>query len=117
MEKDDKGSTLIRIGVSGWEFLLVPAYPGCPGSKAVKRSLLLLLLYCSYTLMYTDVYRNFHKSKCKEVTMFTRKLLEIFMSHVISMTDYNALYNSFTNRMQNFTENNTCVSINTELKK
>jgi len=23
--------------------LLVPAYPGCPGSKAVKRSLLLLL--------------------------------------------------------------------------
>jgi len=24
-------------------FLLVPAYPGCPGSKAVKRS----LLYCS----------------------------------------------------------------------
>ena len=43
MEKDDKGSTLIRIGVSGWKFLLVPAYPGCPGSKAVKRSLLLLL--------------------------------------------------------------------------
>jgi len=26
-------------------FLLVPAYPGCPGSKAVKRSLLLLLLF------------------------------------------------------------------------
>jgi len=25
-------------------FLLVPAYPGCPGSKAVKRSLLLLYL-------------------------------------------------------------------------
>ena len=25
-------------------FLLVPAYPGCPGSKAVKRSLLLFLL-------------------------------------------------------------------------
>ena len=24
-------------------FLLVPAYPGCPGSKAIKRSLLLLL--------------------------------------------------------------------------
>jgi len=25
-------------------FLLVPAYPGCPGSKAVKRSLLLLVV-------------------------------------------------------------------------
>ena len=44
MEKDDKGSTMIRMGVSGWMFLLVLAYPGCPGSKAVKRSLLLLLL-------------------------------------------------------------------------
>ena len=28
MEKDDKGSTMIRMGVSGWMFLLVPAYPG-----------------------------------------------------------------------------------------
>ena len=36
--------SMIRMGVSGWMFLLVPAYPGCPGSKAVKRSLLLLLL-------------------------------------------------------------------------
>jgi len=44
MEKDDKGSTMIRMGVSGCMFLLVPAYPGCPGSKAVKRSLLLSLL-------------------------------------------------------------------------
>ena len=32
------------MGVSGWMFLLVPAYPGCPGSKAVKLSLLLLYL-------------------------------------------------------------------------
>jgi len=34
-------------GVGKWItvcFLLVPAYPGCPGSKAVKRSLLLLFL-------------------------------------------------------------------------
>ena len=50
MEKGDKGSTLIRMGVSGWMFLLVPAYPGCPGSKAVKRLLLLLLLWwCHYS--------------------------------------------------------------------
>ena len=27
-------------------FLLVPAYPGCPGSKAVKRSLLLSVCLC-----------------------------------------------------------------------
>ena len=31
-------------------FLLVLAYPGCPGSKAVKRSSSLLLLLCCYTV-------------------------------------------------------------------
>jgi len=33
----DKGCPLIRMGVSGWVLLLVPAYPGSPGPKAVKR--------------------------------------------------------------------------------
>jgi len=45
MEKGDKGSMLTRMGVSGWMFLLVPAYPSCPGQTAVKRLLLLLLLF------------------------------------------------------------------------
>jgi len=35
---------LTKMGVSGWMFLLVPAYPGCPGQTAVKWLLLLLLL-------------------------------------------------------------------------
>jgi len=39
MEKDDKGSTMIRMGVSG-----------CPGSKAVKRLLLLLLLLSDFAV-------------------------------------------------------------------
>jgi len=46
MEKGDKGSTMIRMGVSGRMFLLVPAYLGCPGLKAIKRLLLLLLFCC-----------------------------------------------------------------------
>ena len=37
MEEGDKGCLIIRMGVSGWVFLLVPAYPGCPGPTAVKR--------------------------------------------------------------------------------
>ena len=37
MEEDDKGCPMIRMSVSGWKFLLVPAYPGSPGQKAVKR--------------------------------------------------------------------------------
>ena len=32
----------IRMGVSGWMFFLVPAYPGCPGQTAVKWLLLSL---------------------------------------------------------------------------
>ena len=34
---------MIRI-VGGWVFLLVPAHPGSPGQRAIKRLLLLLLL-------------------------------------------------------------------------
>ena len=77
MEKDDKGSMMIRMGVSGWMFLLVPAYPGCPRSKDVKWSLLLLLLHqrvweedetvysstsvlLSLRLEYTHISRNIH---------------------------------------------------------
>jgi len=37
-------------------FLLVPAYPGCPGSKAVKRSL--LSLYISGLLLLRSVEWN-----------------------------------------------------------
>ena len=37
MEEDDKWCLMIRMGVSGWVFLLVPAYPGCPRSTAIKR--------------------------------------------------------------------------------
>jgi len=37
-------------------FLLVPAYPGCPGSKAVKRSLFLSISYrILRTVRLTDV--------------------------------------------------------------
>ena len=36
---------LTKMGVSGWMFLLVPAYPGCPGQTAVKWLLLLLLVW------------------------------------------------------------------------
>jgi len=37
MEEVDKGCPVIRMGVSGRVFLLVQAYPGSPGPKAVKR--------------------------------------------------------------------------------
>jgi len=41
MEETDKGWMTIRM-VGGSVFLLVPAHPGSPGQRAVKRSLLLL---------------------------------------------------------------------------
>jgi len=36
MEEGDKGCPMVRMGVSGWMFLLVPTYPGSPRQKAVK---------------------------------------------------------------------------------
>ena len=73
MEKGDKGSKLTRMGVSGWMFLLVPAYPGCPGQTAVKwlLLLLLLLLFMGYISALTYYYlllitsQSCHASKQK----------------------------------------------------
>jgi len=42
------------MGVSGWMFLLVPAYRGCPGQTAVKW---LLLLYVSIWAHIKTAYR------------------------------------------------------------
>ena len=61
MEKGDKGSTMIRMGVSGWMFLLVPAYPGCPGSKAVRRSLLILICFKCYNSLALQSLSCIHK--------------------------------------------------------
>ena len=36
MEEDDKGCLMIRMGVSWWVFLLVPAYPGCPDQRPLN---------------------------------------------------------------------------------
>ena len=47
MEEVDKGCPMIRMGVSGWVFLLVLAYPGSAGLRAVKRCV--CILYRWYT--------------------------------------------------------------------
>jgi len=49
-------------------FLLVPAYPGCPGSKAVKRSLLLLLLLLSSHFYEMKVFLIFSELTVINVT-------------------------------------------------
>ena len=37
MEEDDKRCPMIRMDVSGQMFLLILAYPGSPGPKAIKQ--------------------------------------------------------------------------------
>ena len=61
MEEDDKGCRMIRMGVSGRVFLLVPAYPGCPGPKAVKR-----LRVCSFSALMLLVGRQEGHPACKK---------------------------------------------------
>ena len=36
MEEVDKGCPMIRMGVSRWMLLLVPAYPGSPGQRPLN---------------------------------------------------------------------------------
>ena len=53
-------------------FLLVPAYPGCPGSKAVKRSLLLLLLLyllLAFSALTLLVWGQEERPACKNCVM------------------------------------------------
>jgi len=45
-------------------FLLVPAYPGCPRSKAVKRSLLLLLLSVTTYIVVGGLVRQLSSWSC-----------------------------------------------------
>ena len=58
MEEDDKGCPMIRMGVSGWMFLLVPAYPGSPGQKAVKR-----LCVCVQNFFWSGIFTFTHRHK------------------------------------------------------
>jgi len=50
MEEADKDWMMIRM-VGGWVFLLVPAHPGSPGQRAVKRSSLLLYICCLFLFL------------------------------------------------------------------
>ena len=43
-----------RRGVSGWMFLLVPAHPGRPGQRAVKRSCVCVYLAVKYAALVSD---------------------------------------------------------------
>ena len=58
-------------------FLLVPAYPGCPGSKAVKRSLLLLLAVDLIPSVYTD------KTTNEQIIYVTYYMVHFCLSHLV----------------------------------
>ena len=49
MEEVDTGCSMIRMGVSGGMFLLVPAYPDSPGPKAVVCCVTFMLLSQKWT--------------------------------------------------------------------
>jgi len=51
MEEADKDWVMIRM-VGGWVFLLVPAHPGSPGQRAIKRS----WCCCSYSNVIVTIF-------------------------------------------------------------
>jgi len=62
--------------VGGWLFLLVPAHPGSPGQRAVKRLLLLLFSAMSYILECSLVswHAVFFWAACYSIVSHTREL-------------------------------------------
>jgi len=93
MEEGDKDWMMIRM-VGGWVFLLVPAHPGSPGQRAVKRLLLLLwtvslYLWHKFTCLYLTQWRN-------NSHFFTAQFL--FVSYRRTFTRCtNQLYNVYEN--------------------
>jgi len=58
MEEVDKGCLMIRMGVSGWMFLLVPAHPGSSGQRAVKWLYVCVCVYFFITVLFKTA--NWH---------------------------------------------------------
>jgi len=78
-------------------FLLVPAYPGCPGSKAVKRSLLLLLFF--YESEIQKVVKSDEDYFDVETILKTRKRGGR-IEYLVKWVGYPAKFNSWTDILQ-----------------
>jgi len=72
MEEADKDWMMIRM-VGEWLFLLVPAHPGSPGQRAVKRLLLLLFLLLLFLFLLLLLY-----------FAFKTKFLHLLVSSILS---------------------------------
>ena len=55
MEEDDKRCPMIRMDVSGQMFLLILAYPGSPGPKAIKQLCVCVCVVCGW-MAYLNEY-------------------------------------------------------------
>jgi len=73
MEEDDKGCPMIKMGASGWVFLLVPAYPGSPGPRAVKRLCVCVTALWNFAPIFVPHYQ--HSKFCNE--SFPNRLVDI----------------------------------------
>jgi len=67
-------------------FLLVPAYPGCPGSKAIKRSLLMVVVIC-HNLYHSVVIVYVLKAKLS----FCSQMLHVLVNNLL-LTILSALH-------------------------
>ena len=71
MEEVDKECLMIRMGVSGWMFLLVLAYADSPGPTAVKRPCMYVLILVPVYMpahCYDAVFRRMRKTSCGAFT-------------------------------------------------
>ena len=71
-------------------FLLVPAYPGCPGSKAVKRSLLFCCCCCPLPILGVKSAKKPYFGREQAFSSRTDKILKVsyYRNHCIDLSQF-----------------------------
>jgi len=78
----DKGCLMIRMGVSGWMFLLVPAHPSSSGPTAVKR---LCVCECEVCIL-SKLFHYLHLHVLITISSTTNLLASCYFSSINSLT-------------------------------
>ena len=111
MEEDDKGCPMIRMGLSGWMFLRVLAYPGSPGQRALNGCVCVCVVLIDGTVEQLIRILLFYRT-CTVDRQCIQKL--VFMCPSVKLQD-NAMWAVSQNPVSVWEKFVSCVSYLTSL--
>ena len=86
MDEVDKWRLMMRIGVSGWMFLLVLAHPGSPGSTAVKQLCVCVCMFRCVENVRSSERKSLNKLREAFILLHVR-YMDHFTQHQTSTSD------------------------------